>query len=266
MKRIITINSNNIAKSLEVRDLLARKFLDSGFDVNYDFHPDSELIISVGGDGSFLKTIHDFNYPNTPIIGINTGHLGFLPDISPENIDRFIESYIKNDYFIQSIPLLQASFSTNKSSLDVFAINEVVIKSDKSRTLHLGLNINGKRIQRFSGDGMIISTPTGSTAYNYSARGSIVDPKLNLIQLTPMCPINTSAYRSFTSSIILSCDSIIDITPEHRFEDSTLVVIDGVEYKYNEIYSIKIFLSDVKVNLLRMSNYDFWSRVSEKFL
>jgi len=86
------------------------------------------------------------------------------------------------------------------------------------------------------------------------------------MQLTPLHPINTNAYRSFTSSIIFSNDSIIKITPEYRFEDSILVVIDGVEHRYSQISDIKILISDIKIKLLRMSNHEFWSRVAEKFL
>ena len=89
MKRIITINSNQVPKSIETRNLLKEKLIMAGFDVYYDFHPDTELIISIGGDGSFLKTVHDFNFPQVPIIGINTGHLGFFPEICPNNIDNF---------------------------------------------------------------------------------------------------------------------------------------------------------------------------------
>lgn len=266
MKRIITINSNGVLKSLETKELLSKKLIDAGFEVRDDFHPDTELIISIGGDGSFLKTIHDFEFPEVPVVGINTGHLGFFPDISPDNIDIFIEAYLKKDYLIQDISLIQASICTNKHCLDVFAINEVVVKGDKSRTIHLNLKVNDKHIQNFSGDGMIISTPTGSTAYNYAAGGSIVDSSLNLMQLTPLYPINTNAYRCFTSSIIFSSESIINVIPEYRFEDSLLIVIDGVEHRYNQISDIKIFVSDIKINLLRMSNYEFWSRVSEKFL
>lgn len=148
----------------------------------------------------------------------------------------------------------------------MYAVNEVVVKGDKSRTIHLSLNVNGKHIQNFSGDGMIISTPTGSTAYNYAAGGSIVDPSLNLMQLTPLYPINTNAYRCFTSSIIFSSESIIKIIPEYRFEDSILIVLDGIEYRFNQMSNIDISISDLKIKLLRMSDYEFWSRVSEKFL
>lgn len=266
MRRIITINSNQLSKSLQTRELLTNKLISAGFEVSYDFHPDTELVISIGGDGSFLKAVHDFDFPEVPVVGINTGHLGFFPEISPDNIDKFIEAYQNKDFIIQDISLVGASICDSITCHEVFAINEVVVKGDKSRTVHLNLKVNDKLIQNFSGDGMILSTPTGSTAYNYAAGGSIVDPSLNLMQLTPLHPINTNAYRCFTSSIIFSSDSLVTITPEYRFEDSILIVVDGVEYRFNKISEIKIFISDIKIKLLRMSNYEFWSRVSEKFL
>lgn len=266
MRRIISINSNQVNKSVETKKILAEKLINAGFEVTYEFSKDAELIISIGGDGSFLKTVHDFDFPQTPIIGINTGHLGFFPEISPNHIDNFIKYYKNNNFLVQDISLLKASICTNKCISNMYAINEVVVKGDKSRTIHLSLDVNGKHIQNFSGDGMIISTPTGSTAYNYSASGSIVDPSLNLMQLTPLYPINTNAYRCFTSSIIFSSESIIKIIPEYRFEDSILIVIDGIEYRFNHMSNIEISISDLKIKLLRMLDYEFWSRVSEKFL
>lgn len=266
MKRVVTINSNQVHKSLETKELLTKKLISEGFDVTENLHPNTELVVSIGGDGSFLKTVHDFNFPNVPVVGINTGHLGFFADICPNNIDKFIEAYKNNDYIIQSISLIEAKVISNECCENIFAINEVVIKGDKSRVIHLDLKVNDKHIQDFGGDGLIISTPTGSTAYNYSARGSIVDPSLNLMQLTPLHPINTNAYRCFTSSIIFSNESIINIAPEYRFENSILVVVDGVEHRFNDVSDIQISVSHIKVNLLRMSNYEFWSRVTEKFL
>lgn len=266
MKRIITINSNQVNKSVETKKILTDKLINAGFEVTYEFCKNAELVISIGGDGSFLKTVHDFNFTQTPIVGVNTGHLGFFPEISPEHIDSFIKSYKNNNFLVQDISLIKANICTNNFKSNIHAINEIVVKGDKSRTIHLSLNVNGKHIQNFSGDGMIISTPTGSTAYNYAAGGSIVDPGLNLMQLTPLYPINTNAYRCFTSSIIFSSESIIKITPEYRFEDSILIVIDGVEYRFNQMSSIEISISDLKIKLLRMLDYEFWSRVSEKFL
>ncbi|WP_455539487.1 NAD(+)/NADH kinase [Terrisporobacter sp.] len=266
MSKIITLNSNNVKKSLETRELLHKKLVEVGFNVDYEYNPQAELIISIGGDGCFLQTVRDYNIPNIPLVGINTGHLGFFPDISPDNIDSFIKSYLEKDYIIQELPLIQTKVITSKGSCDIFGINEAVIKGDNSRTIHLKLNINNKHVQNFSGDGLIVSTSAGSTAYNYAVGGSIVDTSLNVIQVAPISPINTNAYRCFTSSIICSHDSLVNICPECEFENSTLVVVDGLQYNFNEIDNIRLSISDRKIKLLRTSSYEFWSRVCEKFL
>lgn len=266
MERIITISSNNMKKSLETKKILSEKLKSAGFCISDRLENESELIISIGGDGSFLKTINDFNFPNIPVVVINTGHLGFFAELDPSEIDEFIQDYKSKKVFIQEVHPLKANICTKDSHSTIEAINEVVIKSVCSRTLHLDLMVNENKIQKFSGDGMLISTPIGSTAYNYSAGGSIVDPSLDTLQLTPLAPMNTIAYRSFTSSIILSAHSTISILPEYRFENSILVVVDGVEYKFNDIVNIDIIRSETKIKLLRRSNYEFWKRASEKFL
>lgn len=266
MGRIITINSNKVEKSLSTRDILHKKLVEVGFEVYYEYNPEAELIISIGGDGCFLQTIREYNLPNIPVVGINTGHLGFFPDVSPNNIDDFIDSYLNGDYITQELPLLQAKVTTSDGSCNIFGINEAVVKGDKSRTIHLKLYINNKSVQNFSGDGLIISTSAGSTAYNYAVGGSIVDTSVNVIQVAPISPINTNAYRCFTSSIICSHDSIVNVSPECKFENSTLVVVDGLEYNFKEIDNISLSISDKKIKLLRTSNYEFWSRVCEKFL
>ncbi len=266
MKRNITIRSNKLEKSLETKNILTNKLIQSGFTVSDTIMENTELIISIGGDGSFLKTIHDFDFPEIPVIVINTGHLGFFAEIDPSEIDEFITDYINERVFIQEVHPLKASICTKDKCNSLEAVNEVVIKSVCSRTLHLDLKVNNNKIQKFSGDGVLISTPIGSTAYNYSAGGCIVDPSLDTLQLTPLAPMNTIAYRSFTSSIILSATSIINIVPEYRFENSILVVVDGVEYRFNDIEDINIMRSRRKIKLLRRDNYEFWKRVSEKFL
>ncbi len=266
MKRIINITTNEYSRSIKTGKILKEKLEAVGFEVPNEFSSNAELIICIGGDGSFLKTLHQYDFPEIPIVGINTGHLGFFQEIHPHEIDKFIHAYINDDYSIQEIHPLEASICTRKSCIETLGINEIVIKGDVSRTIHLNISVNNNFIERFSGDGVIISTPTGSTAYNYSVGGSLVDPSLKLIQITPLAPINTNAYRSFTSSIILPKDVIIKVTPEYRFENSILIVIDGVEHKYNEIIKVMLQSSQIKIQLLRLKDYEFWSKVSEKFL
>ena len=266
MSKIIIINSNTVKKSLETRDILHKKLVDAGFKVEYEYNSNAELIISIGGDGSFLQTVRDYNLPSIPIVGINTGHLGFFPDVCPSNIDNFIENYLEGNYITQELPLLEAKVYSNNESCSIYGVNEAVIRGGKSRAIHLKLDINNKHVQNFSGDGLLISTSAGSTAYNYAVGGSIVDTSLKVLQVSPISPINTNAYRCFTSSIICSHDSLINVLPEPQFRNSTLVVVDGLEYNFKGINNIKLSISDKKVKLLRTSNYEFWSRVCEKFL
>ena len=266
MKGIITIAYNNLHKSIETKDILVKKLTEANFEISEKIEDRTELIISIGGDGSFLQTIHKFDFAHIPVIAINTGHLGFFAELSPDKIDEFIRAYKNKEYFIQEFETIEASVCTKETCIKLQAINEIVIKNIQSRTVHLDLQVDGIKIEHFSGDGMLISTPMGSTAYNYSAGGSIVDPSLNLLQLTPIAPMNTNAYRSFTSSIILPTSSVISISPEFDFENTILIVADGTQYKFTQIEEVKIYKSDKKVKLLRLNGYEFWNRVSEKFL
>ncbi|WP_455537852.1 NAD(+)/NADH kinase [Terrisporobacter sp.] len=266
MKGVITIAYNNLEKSIETKNILIKKLNKAGFEVSENIEENTELLISIGGDGSFLQAVHKFKFANIPVIAINTGHLGFFAELCPEKIDKFIDAYKNKEYFIQEAEAIQANISTEDEDIRLDAINEIVIKNIQSRTVHLGLQVDGVKIERFSGDGMLISTPIGSTAYNYSAGGSIVDPSLNLLQLTPIAPMNTNAYRSFTSSIILPTSAVISISPEFEFENNILIVVDGKQYKFTQIEEVKIYKSNKKIKLLRLKGYEFWNKVSEKFL
>ncbi|MGB5823207.1 MAG: NAD(+)/NADH kinase [Proteocatella sp.] len=266
MSRKIVVTSNPTEKSQEVYFEISNKLEIHGFSVYNSFVDDAELIIVIGGDGWFIKTIHDFEYPDIPIVGINTGHLGFLQDINPCDIDLLIENYLNKNYCIMEIAPIKADIYMNCVQKTFFAINEVVIRGTKSRMIHLNLKINNSVIECFSGDGIIVSTPTGSTAYNYSSGGSIIDPSLESLQITPLSPTNTNAYRSFTSSIITSPDSLIEINPEYRFEDSLLIVNDGIENQYNQISKVRLTTFTKKIKVLRLHSYDFWEKVTDRFL
>jgi len=264
--KIVNIVHNSEKLSVDTAYNLKNKLIRLGYTVSNTFDDSAELIICIGGDGTFLRALRDHNFPNIPIIGINTGHLGFFTEITPKEIDSFLSKYIAKDYTIQEFTPIKAMICTRHDCIDLIGINEIVIKGNKSSTIHLDIYVNNNLIQRFSGDGILISTSTGSTAYNYSAGGSIVDPSLNVLQITPLSPINTNAYRSFTSSIILPSDAIIKVNPEYRFEDSLLVVSDGLEHRYNSIVQVDTSLSEYKINMVRLESYEFWSRVTSKFL
>lgn len=266
MKALITYNQQ--PQSIRAKIEIKRKLLQSGFTVSENsFISDEDFIIVIGGDGAFLKMIHDFSYPSIPIVGVNTGHLGFFQEYQMTHIDLFLESFLNREFNIQTLhPIsLTISYGNGKTST-LLAINEFVVKSSKSLTVHLDLSINDSFIETFSGDGLLISSPSGSTAYNYSNNGAIIDPSLKTLQVSPMAPLNTNAYRSFTSSIITSSTSKVLIRPERSYKDSLLIVRDGMEHKFSDVTGISITTSAKKIELLRKKDYRFWTKVKEKFL
>lgn len=269
MKKNIMIKSNQLDISQRIKKIITKKFLELGYDINEDFTDKTSLVISIGGDGSFLRAARELDFPDIPFFCINTGHLGFFAEILPDEkeIDYFIDSYINNEFEVNELPLLEIDIANGVHSVRDYAINELVVRGNKSRTAHLKLFVNGNFMETFSGDGLILSTSTGSTAYNYSAGGSIVDNRLKIMQITPISPISSNAFRSFTSSIILPAeDSEISLNPEYKFDNSILIVIDGEEKKYQNITSIKSRQAKKKIKLLRLRDYEFWNRVYMKFL
>ena len=263
---IISLFTNETERSTGVETQLKEKLAARGYQVTEGYDDDAELLICIGGDGAFLRTMHRCDFPETPIVGINTGHLGFFQEVWPEEFDNFIVDYELGSYTIQKLGTVMGIATTTDGKRDVhIGLNELAVTGSKSYSIHLDLSIDGKPIEKFSGDGILVATSAGSTAYNYSLGGSIVDPRLNSLQVTPLAPMNTTAYRSFTSSIMLPPDLTLGIVPEAS--DKVINIHnDGIETSYTNLKEIEVRTSDKCVNLIRFSDYDFWSKVKDKFL
>ena len=263
---IISLFTNETERSTGVENELQKKLTARGYEVVEGFHKNAELLICIGGDGAFLRTMHRCGIPETPIVGINTGHLGFFQEVWPEDFDVFLEDYELGNYTIQKLGTVMGIATTADGKKEThIGLNELAVTGSKSYSIHLDLSIGGKPIEKFSGDGILVATSAGSTAYNYSLGGSIVDPRLNALQVTPLAPMNTTAFRSFTSSIMLPSDLTLGIVPE---ESDKVIYIhnDGIETAYSNLKEIEVRTSEKCVNLIRFSDYDFWSKVKDKFL
>lgn len=262
----INVIYNKDSESCNTAYLLKNMLTERGYTVPEKYDYDAILNICVGGDGAFLRTVHNYGFPEIPFVGVNTGHLGFFQEISPENLNEFIDKLDNQDFTIDSLYLVEALVCTRTSCIDLIGVNEIVIKGIESRTIHLNISINNTYLERFSGDGVIISTPMGSTAYNFSAGGSIVYPTLGVLQLTPLAPINSKVYRSLTTSAIVPRNMTIKLCPEYRDENSILIVVDGIQHSYENIVEINLKISNMKLQLLNLGRHNFWSNVRDKFL
>lgn len=274
--RKIYIYTNGTNMSIEARNKFINSLKNSNFDVLYneksrkELALDADLIACIGGDGTFLHFVHDCDFPSKPIIGINTGHLGFFQELNANNrdIERFSKAYFNNEYILQVIPVLETDivFKNGKSER-IYAINEMMVRGPLTNLTHFEVKINDTVIQNFSGDGILVSSEVGSTAYNYSLGGSIVAPGLGVLQLTPVAPASTNAYRSYHSSIILPIDGVIRLTTARRTADEPIyLTYDGFESIFDDVSYIEIKKSSRLINLIRFKEYDYWTKLRDKLI
>lgn len=265
IKRVF-INDNGTLESKNVRVEVKQRFEDIGVIVEEDYKPDVDLLVCIGGDGSLLQTLKLCDFPTTPIIGINTGHLGYFQELQPDDLNTLIDSLLNDKFEIQDLYPVVAKIETENFLKEIKGLNEIVIRGADSHSAGLKIFIDENFIVEFIGDGILVATPAGSTAYNYSLGGSIVDPRLSLLQVTPIAPINSSAYRSFTSSILLPPDLHLKIIPQYRISRDILLMADGMESRYPGIKEIHVGFSKKPIKLMRLLDYDFWDKVKKKLL
>ena len=271
--RTISIRTNGTKVSEEARHIVIEKFHENGFNVKENTIDGCELLVCIGGDGALLSAVHAYNFPDIPIVGVNTGHLGFFQELSPEDpdeLDQFIKEYKEGRYRLQPLHTVQAVVTLHDGSTQIHrSLNEIVIKGHHSHSVHLDISIGSSPIEKFSGDGILVATSAGSTAYNYSLGGAIIDPRIKLLQVTPIAPMNTNAYRSFTSSLVLPAELSLGIIPEdtETYRNNRLVLLnDGIQNIYMNVKDIKVEFSESVINLVRFEAYDFWTKVKTKFL
>ena len=263
----IFIFSNYKDNSKEAYTNLKPILDDLGFEIVEDYSDGADVLACIGGDGTFLSFVHKLGFPSEPIIGINTGHLGFFQEANPENLRPTMEKIKNGDFNLQKIKPVQAKIVTRRGEFLRTGLNEIVVRGPFSHASHYAVCIEKTKIQDFSGDGIIISTPVGSTAYNYSLGGSLLSPELEVLQLTPIAPMNTSAYRCFKSSLLLPNHETITIRGTGRCEGGTVLLsFDGRTHEFGGVQKIQITTSEKEIKLIHTSEYDHWSKLSNKLL
>lgn len=217
----------------------------------------SELILAMGGDGTMLVTARAVAEHKTPILGINLGGLGFMTQIKTEDLESSLDRIKGKDYTIEERMVLQASFAHNNHW---YALNEVVIeKGGISRLINLHISNKKEFVGSFSADGLIIATPTGSTAHSMSAGGPIVNPKMQAIILSPICP-QSLAVRP----IIFPADEIIKIKVETLQKEAILTVDGQITHPIKSGDEIIIQKADHTVNLITFSERSFFEILRQK--
>ena len=221
-----------------------------------------DIVIAIGGDGTILKAFH--SYPNAIIFGIHTGSLGFYANYGVDDVDMLIESINSCSYNIECMDLLNCKLiDFDNNIIENNALNEITIVNP-TKTLIIDVSIDDSYFEKFRGTGMCISTPSGSTAYNKSLHGSVIDSSIKCMQLTEIAGINSNAYRTLASPLVLSKDRRIKL-----FSDTPLniyVTVDTVAYTVNNFKEINISYSEKVLKMGYSTLEGFFNRINRTFL
>ena len=220
---------------------------------------ESDIVFSIGGDGTFLKTAR---LSSKPIIGINTGTVGFLTEINPDDLKSALDDIINQNYHIENRMMLEGEI--HKADGEIInipqSLNEIAVSKNMLGVVRFDVFVNGKFITSHTADGIIVCTPTGSTAYNFSCGGPVAEPTAEIITVTPIAP-----HSIINRSMILSENSVIEIKiTELRDNTHSFVLYDGIPVEVVSGDSVKIFKSQRKTEIIKMDDSSFIKTISKK--
>ena len=229
--------------------------------VSEQIPPDLDYAIVSGGDGRFIEVARALRGRDVPILGVNMGTLGYLTEVELTNIEGALERVVKGRYTVEKRMMLEGSFDGERMDL---ALNDIVVaRKGAIRVIHFRLFVNGELLNSYEADGVIISTPTGSTAYNLAAGGPIVEPTASMIVITPICP-----HALNTSSIVLSAEDEIVIQigeGKHGIPDEAYVAFDGVdEVELTSGDMVEIRKAEAQTRIIKLNQDSFLETLRRK--
>jgi NAD+ kinase len=221
----------------------------------------ADLAVIVGGDGTMLKVARETAGSGVPILGINAGHLGFLAAVQEADVTGALRTVIAGKFRVENRALLEAVIHRNGSAAVQTALNDFVLSRGlASRLIELEVAVNGELLTRYRCDGLIASSPTGSTAYSLAAGGAIVSPDADVLTLTPICP-HTLSIRP----VVMSLDSVVQVTLISRRLEATLAADGQQQTHLSTGDRVLIRRSHQAVKLLRPEGSSFFSTLRDKF-
>ncbi len=260
----VAVIHSHVPKSLEAAEKLYLLLEERGHKIDRD-SPD--IVISIGGDGTLLSAFHLYNHKLDQIrfLGVHTGHLGFYTDWRDYELEELVNSLCSDPGKSVSYPLLDVliKYSNGKPDKHFLALNESTIKRG-NRTMVADVSIKGELFERFRGDGLSVSTPTGSTAYNKSIGGAVLHPSINAFQLAEIASLNNRVFRTLGSPVIVAKEEWLEIKLQKSADYQ--VTIDQFNIQQDEIESIEYKIAEERIHFASYRHMHFWHRVRDAFI
>lgn len=227
-----------------------------------------DMVVVIGGDGTFLSAVKERWRDNPIFAPINSGNLGFFSEYNYADVKKFIQMLREEKYHIVEYPLYEVEITQKNGQIikDVF-VNDVSIKQDGAKAVHLQVKINDKVTIPYSADGLVVSTSLGSTAYNMSLGGALMFDHIPNFQISPIAQMHNRSYSGVNNSVMIKDDSVIEITPNFKKKRHFYVVCDSREIKCKYgIQSVKIINKGKTFKLLRSEEFNFQDNIKNKIL
>ena len=231
------------------------------FDSYHTLKDSADFLFSIGGDGTLLGSVTLVRNSNIPILGINTGRLGFISSVSTDQIESAITDVISNNFEIKNRTLLSLETENNLFGNVNFALNEVaIVKKDTSSMIRIDAFLNDEFLNSYWADGLVIATPTGSTGYSLSCGGPIIIPGTNNVIITPIAPHNLNVRP-----IVLSDEDVIKLQVVDK-DQLALVSLDSRFRAFDSTIALIIKKADFKINLIEPQSHSFISTIRSKLM
>ena len=247
-------------EAIDLSEKVKAELIQQGYEVVED---NPELIIGFGGDGTLLHLLREYDYSiSASYIGVNCGTLGFLQYFNVTNVEEFVTKIPR--YHSQKLSCIQIEINVAGNTYTYKALNEFVIQDNNDKTFRASVNVSGEFLENYVGSGMIFATPTGSTALNLSAGGSIVHPELKCIQITPREAIANSKMHCLAKSICIP--SNYDIVLKPNGECNIKIYADGKRVYIGAFDSMSIYYRQDNITVLRDISDSFIKTIREKLI
>ncbi len=226
-----------------------------------DYNFDVDFAVSLGGDGTFLRAANRVASKGVPVLGVNMGRLGFLADILPSEVEKALDEIYSGQYKTEEHTVIQIEAEGEPIEGSPFALNDIaLLKRDDAAMITIRCSIDGEYLVTYQADGLIVSTPTGSTAYNLSNGGPIIVPTAHILCLTPVAPHSLNIRP-----VVVNDDSVIKLEVESR-SHNFLAAIDGRSEKLCEGTKVIIRRAPYKIKIVKQSSSHYFSTLRDKLM
>ncbi|TCP32055.1 NAD+ kinase [Scopulibacillus darangshiensis] len=239
------------------------------FAESQDFHlvndpAEANIITSIGGDGAFLQAVRKTGFRDDCLyLGISTGQLGFYCDFNINAHKDMLEAIRNEQIEVRKYPIIQVEIDGDTR---LYCLNECSIRTSTIKVFSIEVYIDNLHFETFKGDGMIISTPTGSSGYNKSVNGAVIDPKIPCLQVSELASLNNNYYRTLGSAFVLNQERELTLKIKENINNYPIIGLDNEAYSIRSNKEIKITLPDRRIKTVKLKDNSFWHKVQRSFL